>query len=140
MRTLLFPQATVLTPSTAEARRLAPEADSVDACAMALLECDADLVLVTGGQEPGPEVINRLYGNHRRLDRYTRPRLDHEFHGAKCTLSAAIAALLAQGNEPRSAIHQAQEFTWSSLQHGRRLGMGQHLPNRLFWAPTSNES
>ncbi len=140
MRALLFPQATVLTPSIAEARRLAPEADSVDACAMALLESEADLVLVTGGQEPGPEVINRLYGNHRKLDRYTHSRPDHKCHGDTCTLSAAIAALLAQGNEPRSAIHRAQTFAWSSQQHGRRLGMGQHLPNRLFWAPTSSES
>ena len=140
MRALLFPQATVLTPSTAAARRLAPEADSVDACAMALLERGADLVLVTSGQNPGPEASNHLYGNHRQLDRYPRPRLDSEVHGGECTLSAAIAALLAQGNEPRSAIHQAQEYTWNSLRHGRRLGMGHHLPNRLFWAPTRSES
>jgi hydroxymethylpyrimidine/phosphomethylpyrimidine kinase len=134
LRALLLPQVTVLTPNGIEARRLAPEADSLDACAMALLECGADLVLITGGHEPTPDVVNRLYGNHRRLDTFSRARLPHDYHGSGCTLSSGIAALLAQGNEPRSAIHQAQEYAWNCLRHGRRLGMGQHLPNRLFWA------
>jgi len=31
-------------------------------------------------------------------------------------------------------VREAQQFTWDALKNGYRLGMGQHLPNRFFWA------
>lgn len=134
IRHLLLPHTWVLTPNSPEARRLAPEADSLDACAMALLEQGCRYVLITGAHEPASHVVNRLYGNHRRLDTYTWERLPHSYHGSGCTLASAIAGLLAQGQEFLSAIHQAQEYTWEALRAGYRVGMGQHLPNRLYWA------
>lgn len=134
IRHLLLPHTWVLTPNSPEARRLAPEADSLDACAMALLEQGCRYVLITGTHEPAPQVVNRLYGNHRRLEAYAWERLPHSYHGSGCTLASAIAGLLAQGQECLSAIHQAQEYTWEALRAGYRLGMGQHIPNRLYWA------
>jgi hydroxymethylpyrimidine/phosphomethylpyrimidine kinase len=124
---------TVVTPNSREARRLAPAADNLDACAMALLEMGADFALITGAHEPERQVINRLYGGNRVLDKYVWERLPAEYHGSGCTLAAAIAGLLAQGSEPRTAIQQAQRYTWKSLDRGYRIGMGQHVPNRLFW-------
>jgi len=50
---LILPLATVVTPNTPEARRLAPEADSLEACAQELLDLGARFVLVTGAHEPG---------------------------------------------------------------------------------------
>ncbi len=132
--TLLVPQTTVLTPNVPEAGQLAPEADDEAAAAMALLERGAEYVLVTGTHADTPDVENRLYSNNRLLERFTWPRLPDAYHGSGCTLASAIAGLLAQGNEPVSAIHQAQEYTWQSLQQGYRIGMGQKIPNRLFWA------
>ena len=84
--------------------------------------------------ENTPEVENRLYANRRMLESFTWDRLDGSFHGSGCTLASSIAGLLAQGLEPFSAIHEAQEYTWQSLAEGYRIGMGQYLPNRLFWA------
>lgn len=130
----LLPLTTVLTPNSVEARRLAPEADTLDACAMALLACDADYVLITGTHEHTPRVINKLYGNHRLLETYTWERLPHSYHGSGCTLASAIAGLVAQGQEPLSAIHQAQEYTWEALRAGYAVGGGQLVPNRMFWA------
>ncbi len=124
---------TVITPNSLEARRLAPAADNLDACAMALLEMGADYTLITGAHEPERQVVNRLYGGNRVLETYVWERLPADYHGSGCTLAAAIAGLLAQGSEPTSAIEQAQRYTWRSLDHGYRLGMGQQLPNRLFW-------
>jgi hydroxymethylpyrimidine/phosphomethylpyrimidine kinase len=49
-------------------------------------------------------------------------------------LASAIAGLLAQGLEPFSAMHEAQEYTWEALKTAYRIGMGQLIPNRLFWA------
>lgn len=140
MRELLFPFTTVLTPNSEEARALAPEADTLDACAQELLDAGCELVLITGGHENSETVDNRLYGNHRLLETFSWDRLPHSYHGSGCTLASAIAGLLAQGLEPFTAIHEAQEFAWESLNHAVRLGMGQHHPNRLFWArDESNE-
>ncbi len=134
LRVLVLPLATVATPNSLEARRLAPEADSLEACAQEILDLGTRFVLVTGAHEPGEAVSNVLYGNHRLLERYDWARLPHDYHGSGCTLSAAIAGLLAHGLEPYSAIAEAQEYTWEALRHGTRPGLGQHLPNRFFWA------
>ena len=136
---LLLPQTTVLTPNSLEARTLAPEADSLDACAMALLERGSEFVLITGTHENTPTVVNTLYTDNRQLETFNWDRLEHSYHGSGCTLAASIAGLLAQGLEPFSAIHEAQEYTWQALLHGYRIGMGQHLPNRLFWAREEDE-
>ena len=147
MQTLLLPLTTVLTPNSIEARRLAPEADTLEACAMALLARGCRYVLITGGHEieSSAEVINRLYGNNRLLETYHWPRLPGDYHGSGCTLAAAIAALLAQSHEPipkdaiPALIHRAQDYTWQSLQAGYRAGSGQQIPNRLYWTETSRD-
>lgn len=131
---LLLPLTTIATPNSHEARKLAPESDTLDACAMAILERGTEFVLITGTHEKTPQVCNTLYGNHRRLETFRWERLPESYHGSGCTLAAAIAGLLAQGEEPLTAIHEAQEYTWQALRTGYRIGMGQRLPNRLFWA------
>ncbi len=134
MRTLLFPFTTVLTPNSREARQLAAEGDDLDACAQALMDGGCDYVLVTGSHEATPQVINRLYGNRRHIDDFSWERLPDSYHGSGCTLAAAIAGLLAHGMEPLTAVLEAQEYTWETLRQGYRVGMGQLVPNRLFWA------
>lgn len=134
MVNLLLPLTTVITPNSIEARRLAHNADSLDACAMELQDMGCEFVLITGGHEDTLHVENQLYTNHRLLETFTWERLAHNYHGSGCTLASAIAAMLAQGLEPFMAIHEAQQYTWDALQHGYRLGMGQWHPNRLFWA------
>jgi hydroxymethylpyrimidine/phosphomethylpyrimidine kinase len=133
MVTLLFPQTTILTPNSIEARALAPGADTLDACAHQLMDRGCEFVLLTGTHEATPQVINRLYGARREIESYTWERLPESYHGSGCTLAAALAGLLAQGREPYSAVYEAQQYAWESLKYGYRLGMGQHMPNRLFW-------
>ena len=134
MTLLLLAQTTVLTPNSLEARALAPEADTLDACGQKLLDMGCEFVLLTGTHEEAEHVENRLFGNHRLLETFTWERLPHSYHGSGCTLAAAIAGLLAHDMEPFTAIHEAQEYTWEALRNGYRIGMGQLLPNRLFWA------
>lgn len=141
IQNLLLPLTTMLTPNSVEARRLAPEADTLEACAMALLARGCRYALITGGHEtePSDEVVNAFYGNNRLLETWRWPRLPDHYHGSGCTLAAAIAALLAQSQGPYSeksihaALYRAQKYTWRSLQAGFRAGGGQQLPNRLFW-------
>jgi len=134
MSVLLLPQATLLTPNTFEVMRLAPDADNIDSAAQAILSLGCSFVLVTGTHEVSPEVINRLYGNRRLLETFHWERLPHSYHGSGCTLAAACAATLAHDIDVLEAVSEAQDFTWQALAHGRRLGMGQHLPDRLYWA------
>ena len=117
INTLLIPQSKIITPNIPEAHRLAPTADSTKACAMQLLENGAELVLITGTHAKTEQVKHTLYGNNRELDSYQYPRLANHYHGSGCTLASSIAALLAQSQEPFSAIHAALDFTWNSLEH-----------------------
>lgn len=127
----LMPQAAVVTPNADEIRRLAPQAQSADKAAAALPLAAGGYLLVTGGDEPGEAVVNRLYVEGRELHRFQWPRLPHAYHGSGCTLSSAIATLLARGMATVEAIEAAQRFTWHSLKHARRPGRGQHIPARL---------
>ncbi len=134
MCSLLIPKSTVLVPNSNEARALAKEADTMDACAQELMDMGAEYVLVTGSHEQTEKVENIFYGNNRILDTFSWDRLPNQYHGSGCTLASAIAGLLAQGLDPLSAVHEAQEYTWKSLESGYRAGMGQFLPDRFFWA------
>ncbi|MFQ5994628.1 MAG: hydroxymethylpyrimidine/phosphomethylpyrimidine kinase [Acidiferrobacterales bacterium] len=134
LRALLVPRATLMTPNSDEARRLAPDADTTDACAQELMWLGCKYVLITGTHARTPQVINHLYGNMRKLKSFECERLPHVYHGSGCTLASACAAALAHGLEPVNAVARALEYTWDSLKHAHRLGLGQHIPDRLYWA------
>lgn len=139
LRELIVPQTTVLTPNSMEARRLAEDDDDdddapLDECAARLIALGCEFLLITGTHENTPEVINTLYSEQGivRSDRWKR--LPGSFHGSGCTLASAIAATMANGLDIAQAVREAQEYTWQTLAHGFRPGMGQHLPDRFFWA------
>ncbi len=137
---LLLPQTTILTPNSIEARRLVHDEESdeenpdLGECAKRILQMGCEYVLVTGTHEQTPKVINTLYGARGVVSSDEWPRLPGIYHGSGCTLASAIAALLANGLPVADAVREAQEFTWQALQYGFRPGMGQHIPDRLFWA------
>lgn len=145
MRELLLPLTTVLTPNSHEARRLAADEDedpdtlSLADCAQRFAELGVGYTLVTGTHENTPGVVNQLFdaNGHVRSDEWER--LPGSYHGSGCTLASAIAALLANGLDIPQAVHEAQEYTWASLASGFRPGMGQHLPDRFFWARETDE-
>jgi hydroxymethylpyrimidine/phosphomethylpyrimidine kinase len=129
---MLLPLATVVTPNTAEARLLTPEADSLNASAQELLSYGCRFVLLTGTHEPSARIVHRLYSDRRQIESYECERLPADYHGSGCTLSAAIAALLGHGLEPQAAVGEALEYTLESLRHGSAMGSGQLIPQRLF--------
>ena len=134
LRNLLIPQSTLITPNSLEARVLAPDADTLDACAQELMSLGSEYVLITGTHEKTPEVIHRLYSNKRLLETFVFERLPGSYHGSGCTLASACAASLAHGLDPVNAVGEALRYTWETLKHSFRSGMGQPLPNRLYWA------
>jgi len=145
MRELLLPQTTILTPNSLEARRLAQDEDNDDdqpnqlECAKRIIQAGCEYVLITGTHDHTPKVINTLYGERGLILSNSWQRLPGIYHGSGCTLASAIAALLANGLTMAEAVKEAQEYTWQSLQYGFRAGMGQTIPDRLFWAREDEE-
>jgi hydroxymethylpyrimidine/phosphomethylpyrimidine kinase len=138
IRELLVPQSTVVTPNIMELRRLADDDDEdsdLAECAQRLLDTGCEYVLVTGTHDSSTaDVVNTLYhrGGVLRADNWTR--LPGSYHGSGCTLASALAANLARGLDIGDAVYEAQDYTWQALSHAFRPGMGQHLPDRFFWA------
>lgn len=132
----LLPAATVLTPNAAEARALAPGAGDLDACAGELLKRGVKNILITGGDEHslggGDAVVNSWYCANRGPRRFAWPRWPDAFHGAGCTLAAAIAALLARGLPMAQALEDAQAYTHRALLNAFRSGLGRKIPGRVL--------
>ncbi len=140
---LLLPETTLLTPNSLEARRLAMDDENdeegyegiaLSECARRLVNAGAEYVLITGTHENTPLVVNTLYGPRGPMRHDSWERLPGSYHGSGCTLASAIAANLAGGMPIEDAVLEAQEFTWQTLHNGFRPGMGQYIPDRLFWA------
>ncbi|MCK6390250.1 MAG: hydroxymethylpyrimidine/phosphomethylpyrimidine kinase [Azonexus sp.] len=143
MREMLLPQTTIVTPNAPEARRLVESDEddgepTIDICAERLIELGAQYVLITGTHESTPEVINTLYGAQGVMRRDRWERLPGSYHGSGCTLASAIAGCIAGGASVEEAVRDAQDYTWQTLNNGFRGGMGQFIPDRLFWAREDN--
>ncbi|TFW10449.1 hydroxymethylpyrimidine/phosphomethylpyrimidine kinase [Oxalobacteraceae bacterium OM1] len=140
IRELLIPQATLFVVSTAELGRLAetwrePSTDDLIAeDAMRLIDMGCEYVFVTGVPGDVHEVANCLFDASGMLRNDAWQRLPGSFNGAGTTLSATIAAMLANGVEVPEAVFEAQEFTHAALSNAHRLGMGKLVPDRYFWA------
>lgn len=123
----LIPLADVLTPNLPEAeallhRKLLTSQDYDDA-GEALLALGARGVLLKGGHAGELEVVDRYY-DARGVMELRHPRLPIEGHGTGCTLASAIAAELAKGQAPRSAIRRAVAYVHRALARSYRPGAG----------------
>ncbi len=140
MRELLIPQTTLITPNSLEARRLAID-DSDDSddpalgeCARRILTLGCEYVLITGTHENTQQVVNVLYSQEGVVRSDNWQRLPGTDQGSGCTLASAIAATIANGLPIAETVRDAQEYTWQTLSTAYRPGMGQQIPDRLFWA------
>lgn len=127
----LFPLATLVTPNSEEAKLLSQSVD-LEVAANKLLTYGTKAVLITGTHEATNDVINLFYTKDNTSANYQWERLSGTFHGSGCTLSSRIAALLALGNDLKTAVEDAQAYTWNTLKHGLKLGQGQAQPDRFY--------
>jgi len=149
LRDLLLPQTTILTPNSLEARRLAETADEendesgeireLSECARRLIDMGSEYILITGAHEQGAQVSNTLFNTRGIVHRLNWDRLPGSYHGSGCTLASALAALLAQGRDVAEAAKEAQEYTYQTLKNAYRPGMGQFIPDRLYWVRGDDE-
>ena len=106
----------------------------VDEALERLLDNGTEYVLLTGGGDHGPQLVDTLFGSEGIVRTDAGPRPAAPCLGAGTTLAAAAVAAMAHGMELPEAVREAQEFTRQALRHAYRAGMGRALPDRFFWA------
>ena len=112
----LFPLATVVTPNLLEAKALTGADAPRRELAERLHELGAAAVVVTGGH--GDEPVDHLFDGH---DHVEIPVARHDVaatHGAGCTHSATLAALLARGEGLLVAARGAAEAAGRAVAQG----------------------
>ena len=132
----LFPLATVVTPNLMEARALAGPAAGPAATrrelAIRLHELGAPAVIVTGGH--GEDAVDHLYDGRSHLEIPVERHDVAATHGAGCTHSATLAALLARGESLHDAargaaaaasraVAQGLAESWFRRRSRRRIGV-----------------
>jgi hydroxymethylpyrimidine/phosphomethylpyrimidine kinase len=125
----LFPLATVVTPNWHEAQALAGHGGGTvprtrQELAEAIVDMGASAVVVTGGH--GEEAVDHLFDGERHVEipvpRYEVPAT----HGAGCTHSATLAALLARGHSMEEAARGAAEAAAEAVRNGlAEIGAGE---------------
>jgi hydroxymethylpyrimidine/phosphomethylpyrimidine kinase len=120
----LFPLATVITPNLNEAIALAGFEGTRRELAERLHELGAAAVIVTGGH--GESAIDHLFDGARHIE-IPVPRLTvAATHGAGCTHSATLTALLARGATLEEAARDAARTAADAVRHGLEgLGAGE---------------
>jgi hydroxymethylpyrimidine/phosphomethylpyrimidine kinase len=137
---LLLPQTTVLVGNHSTLSRwLLPDWSSERSptardIARAANEFGVPYTLVTGIPLPDQFIDNALCSPTAVLCSHKFERFEASFSGAGETLSAALTALIASETELIEAVGEALSYLDRCLDNGFRPGMGNVLPDRLFWA------
>lgn len=111
----LFPLATVITPNLPEAEEIAGFAGSRRELAVRLHALGAAAVIVTGGHG---DAVDHLFDGSRHVEIPVSRHLIGATHGAGCTHSATLAALLAQGWPLEDAARRAAEVASAAVARG----------------------
>jgi len=120
----LFPLATVVTPNLLEAKALAGADAPRRELAQRLHDLGAPAVIVTGGH--GDDAVDHLFDGREHVE---IPVARHDVaatHGAGCTHSATLAALLARGESLADAARGAAAAASRAVEQGLfELGSGE---------------
>ncbi len=144
-RELMLPQTTVLVGNHSTLWRwLLPDWSSERSpTARDIAKAAGDLgvpyTLVTGIPLPEQFIDNVLATPQAVLGSEKFERFEAVFSGAGDTLSGALAALVASGTDLAGAATEALAYLDRCLDAGFRPGMGNVVPDRLFWAQPEGE-
>ena len=138
LRGTLLPRAEVLTPNLPEAahlleRPVAKARAEMAEQARALLDLGPRAILLKGGHLEGPESPDCLV-TQDDIVWFEAPRKDTaNTHGTGCTLSAALAAQMAQGHDLSDAVAKAKAYVAQAIVAADQLSVGHgHGPTHHF--------
>lgn len=136
----LIPLARIITPNIPEAEiligRKITRQEELPQIAQELAEKHNVSVMLKAGHLTEDELTDILYDNEKKqFLRLSGKRLDTKnTHGTGCTLSSAIASMLAQGYDICEAVSRAKEYLSNALAKGAQYEIGHgHGPVCHFW-------
>jgi len=138
LRKKLIPRAALITPNLAEAAALLDEPVASSEAAIAdqgkrLLAMGCPAVLIKGGHGQGVESIDYLFGANGTIALPAPRIITENTHGTGCSLSSAIAALLAKGEALETAVRHAKAWVTAAIAAADRLDIGHgHGPIHHF--------
>jgi hydroxymethylpyrimidine/phosphomethylpyrimidine kinase len=134
MRELLFPRATLITPNLPELGHLLgrkiDDSSQMAEAAEELSRMTGAAVLAKGGHTADARIIDVLFmpggmGDGTRAVQFDHARIDTPHtHGTGCTLSSAIATLLAHGQPLEHAVRLARQFVLAAITAAPGFGAG----------------
>ena len=141
LRDELLPRATLATPNLPEAARLlnteiAGTVRKMTAQGDALLELGPAAVLMKGGHAQGAECRDVLVTPNAEPRIFVARRIDtRNTHGTGCTLSSAISACLARGQDLPTAVESAHSYLQEAIRAAREIELGSgHGPvDHFYW-------
>ena len=141
MEERLLPMADIVTPNLPEAWTLAGTDSSVDEAAQAILRLGVKALLIKGGHAEGTTKTDYLYVSYDdgvKRTEFSSATVDtFNTHGTGCTLSSAIAAMLARGHGMEEAVRQAKMYLTEALKAGADVVVGHgHGPVCHFYDDT----
>lgn len=123
LRDRLGARATVCTPNLPEARAWVGSDREDDL--RAWVAARGVPLVVTGGDDEGEDVLDRLLLPDGRVERFVAPRIaGGPFHGTGCTFASALAASLALGLPLEQAVPRAITYVRARLEGALRPGAG----------------
>ena len=141
LRRVLIPQARVITPNIPEAEILAgvkiTANDQLAEVARQLSQGGTVSVLLKAGHLTEDRLVDIFYNAEQdTITELPSARVyTPNTHGTGCTLSSALAALLAKGYELTDAARGAKEYINQAIVSGARYEIGGgHGPVDHFWA------
>ena len=138
LRTQLIPLASLITPNLPEAAALLDEPVAVGEAAIEsqgkrLLAMGCPAVLIKGGHGQGAESIDYLVRGSG-IVALSAPRIaTTNTHGTGCSLSSAIAAGLAKGEDMEAAVRHAKAWVSAAIAAADQFSVGHgHGPIHHF--------
>jgi len=138
LRSKLVPLASVITPNLPEAAALLDEPVAVSEAAVEdqgkrLLAMGCRAVLIKGGHGQGAESTD-YYIDAEKTIALAAPRIaTKNTHGTGCSLSSAIAAGLAKGDDMETAVRNAKAWISAAIAAADRFSVGHgHGPVHHF--------
>lgn len=140
MKTDLFPLCTLITPNLYEAEILAGmrifNLDEMRSAAEAIVKSQANAVLIKGSHLGEKRMFDLYLDRNGTEHLFESEFIDtHNTHGTGCSLSSAIAALMARGTDLIQAIEEAKKYIHQAIIEGQdvQTGKGNGPLNHFFF-------
>ncbi len=128
----LIPLATLITPNIYEASHLSKiQISSISDMKKSIKFIKAKNILLKGGHLEG-DATDILYCNDKYMQFTDKREVFDEVHGTGCTISSAITAFLAKGNNIKESVKLAKKYITGSIKYSFNIGKGARYLNHFY--------